>query len=83
MKRKRSADFVVAVTRTPGLAAAITIGAAVTGTAITVSVAGGDASVAAVLTNVAVAGANTAAQTFPMQTLSHDDSASATNHIAM
>jgi hypothetical protein len=76
-----SAEFSVVVARTPGAAAVIAITAAVF--ANSVSVAGGDASVAAVLTNVAVAGANTVAQTFAMQTTIDDDTGSATNDICV
>ena len=76
-----TAEFNVVVARTPGLAAVIAITAPVL--ANSVSVAGGDASVAATLTNVAVAGANTAAQTFAMQTTIDDDTGSATNDICV
>lgn len=71
----------IVVTRTPGLAAVIGISSlTLTSSA---SVTGGSASVAATLTNVAVAGANTAAQTFAIQTIIDDDTNSATNDIAV
>ncbi len=66
-----TAMFTVLVTRTMGLAAVIAISAPIN--AASVSVAGGDTSVAVTLTNVAVAGANTVAQTFAMQTTPDDD----------
>ncbi len=66
-----TAMFTVVVTRTMGLAAVIAISSPINAAAI--AVAGGDTSVAVTLTNVAVAGANTAAQTFAMQTTPDDD----------
>ena len=77
----QTAEGNIVVTRTPGLAAVI----AISGLVLTnnVSVAGGVTSVAVTLTNVAVAGANTVAQTFAIQTTIDDDTASATNHICV
>lgn len=76
-----AATGTIIVTRTPGLAAVIAISGLINTNSA--SVAGGDASVAATLTNVAVAGANTAAQTFAIQTTIDDDTGSATNDIAV
>ncbi|SRR6266404_221054 len=76
-----TAEFNITVTRTPGLASAITISSGVLTNSA--AVAGGAASVAAVLTNVAVAGANTATQTFAIQTTIDDDTSTSTNHICI
>ncbi len=76
-----AATAVIVVTRTPGLAAVIGISSLINTTSC--AVAGASASVAATLTNVAVAGANTAAQTFAIQTTIDDDSNSATNDVAV
>ena len=75
----RCATAAFVVTRTPGLAAVIAITSLINAT--TASVAGGDTSVAVTLTNVAVAGANTAAQTFAMQSTPHDSTGNSTNHV--
>src|SRR5712664_1416430 len=76
-----AATATIVVTRTPGLAAVIGISTLINTTSA--SVAGGSTSVAATLTNVAVAGANTAAQTFAIQTTIDDDTNSATNDVAI
>jgi hypothetical protein len=76
-----TATGTIVVTRTPGLAAVIGISALTQTTSC--AVAGASASVAATLTNVAVAGANTVAQTFAIQTTIDDDTNSATNDIAV
>ena len=74
-----SAMFTVQMTRTSGLAAVIAVSGAINAASST-AVAGGDTSAAVTLTNVAVAGANTVAQTFAMQSTPHDSSGSSTNH---
>lgn len=75
------AQFLVGVTRTNGLAAVITVSAAVN--AGNIAVSGGTTPGAATLTNVAVAGANTVAQTFAMQTSVDDDTSTSTNHVCI
>lgn len=74
-------QFMVGVTRTPGLASVIAVSAIVNGS--TAAVSGGTTPGVATLTNVSVAGANTAAQTFVMQTSVDDDTSTATNHVAV
>src|ERR1700674_560674 len=76
-----SLSAVILVTRTPGLAAVISISSLINATSI--SVAGGSTAVPATLTNVAVAGGHTAAQTFAIQTTIDDDTNAATNDIAV
>jgi hypothetical protein len=69
----------IVITRTPGLAAVISIASLIN--SVAASVAGGDTAATPTLTNVAVAGANTAAQTFAIQTIVDDDTnVAASNH---